>query len=309
MLPWTWWSVWLGDDMSQCSATWMNDSTQWMLIDWSLAAWRAISSDLEGHVLASVLPITSIDDWDENMESMLIKFADDIKRRERQPTQPNSKMISTGWNNSPNLTRKSIIGINGSSCTWVQKSNCVWGRKEMTKQQHLGKNLRDSTERGTVGVHHMMWRAKLPQHTRYIAMRAVSRVREEVMSPQQVQIRLYTHVVGIPKGHKKTQSWSRPKTPCGSRKLKSGRTDEENSGNEHFIQGALCRGDTKATPWKCLCLSSNILISCEVSRMSWCFLKCTSSGLNGAPRAPFQQILKITFVLFGFHSNAVHESE
>lgn len=109
------------------------------------------------------------------------KHADQINRwytakRERQPTQPNSKMISTGWNNSANLTRKNLMGINGRSCTWVQKSNCVWDGEEVAKQQHLGKkSLRHSSERGTVGDHHTMWMAKLPVPTRHMAMRAMLR--------------------------------------------------------------------------------------------------------------------------------------
>jgi hypothetical protein len=59
------------------------------------------------------------------MESILIKFADAIKQREAQPIQLTSKMILTGWNNSPNLTRRNIIEMNGRSCTWVQKPNCI----------------------------------------------------------------------------------------------------------------------------------------------------------------------------------------
>lgn len=41
---------------------------------------RAISGDLEGHVLAPVLPNLLTDDLDESMESTLIKFADGIKQ-------------------------------------------------------------------------------------------------------------------------------------------------------------------------------------------------------------------------------------
>lgn len=41
---------------------------------------RAISGDLEGRVLAPVLPNLLTDDLDESMESTLIKFADGIKQ-------------------------------------------------------------------------------------------------------------------------------------------------------------------------------------------------------------------------------------
>lgn len=81
---------------------------------------------------------------------------------------------------------------------------------------------------------------------------AVPRVREVAMSLQQVKIRLYIHVIGcnmsISEGQKWTQSWSRQTTPDRSRRLKSIRIDEENSGNEHFIQGPHCEGNTKVTP-------------------------------------------------------------
>jgi hypothetical protein len=112
----------------------------WLIDDWSPTTWRAISTDLEGCVLACVLPTLSIDDLDEITESMLIKFADDIKQSRRQLTWLRSKMISTAWNNNLTLTWWNLIGINGGSCTWVQKSNYIWDGGEVAKLQDMGKN-------------------------------------------------------------------------------------------------------------------------------------------------------------------------
>lgn len=141
----------LVDNIAQWTGTWIKDSTQWILMDWSAATCRAISSDLEGRVLASVLPNLPIDDLDESMESMVIKFADDIKQRGRQLTGPRSKMILTVWNNSLNLTRWNLIGINGGSCTWVQKSNRTWDGGEVAKLQYLWWSFRDFTESSLSG--------------------------------------------------------------------------------------------------------------------------------------------------------------
>lgn len=168
----------LVDNIAQWTGTWMKGSSQWMLIDWSPATWRAISCDLEGHVLASVLPNLSINDLDQNMESLLIKFADDIKQRGRQLTGPRSKVISTGQNNSLNLTRRNLIGINGGSCPWVQRSTCTWdGEKWLNCNtwDNLGDFI-DSRLGGSpqcdVNV------KKTPMHTNYIALRAESGARE-----------------------------------------------------------------------------------------------------------------------------------
>lgn len=150
----------LVDNIAQWTGTWMKGSTQWMLIDWSPATWRAISCDLEGHVLASVLPNLSINDLDQNMESLLIKFADDIKQRGRQLTGPRSKMISTGRNNSLNLTRWNLIGINGESCPWVQRSTCTWDGEKWLNCNTWDKTLEISLTADSVGVRSVMWMSK-----------------------------------------------------------------------------------------------------------------------------------------------------
>lgn len=97
------------------------------------------------------------------MESLLIKFADDIKQRGRQLTAPRSKMISTGQNNSLNLTRWNLIGINGGSCTWVQRSTCTWDEEKWLNCNTWDKALEISLTADSVGVHNVMWMSKNTQ--------------------------------------------------------------------------------------------------------------------------------------------------
>lgn len=133
-------------------AGWWYSSVNWNLdkrqdsmnADWLIT--NDLQSNLQwprGSCPCSCLPNLPTDDLEKGMESMLIKFADGIKQRGRRPTGPRSKMISTAWNNSLNLTRWNLIGINGGSCTWVQKSNCTWGGGEVAKLQSLGWSFRD----------------------------------------------------------------------------------------------------------------------------------------------------------------------
>jgi hypothetical protein len=58
----------------------------------------------------------------------------------------------------------------------------------MAIEQHVKRNLRDSTERDTVGVHHMMVTAMLPVQARHTNVMAVCRVRQAAKLLQQVKI-------------------------------------------------------------------------------------------------------------------------
>lgn len=226
----------------------------------------------------SFLSMTEMQTW------KAYKFADAIKQRETQPIQPSSKMILSGWNNSLNLTRRNIMGMNGRSCPWVQKSNCVWLREEMAKEQHQRRSFRDSTERGMVGLHYTTVMAMLPVHTRDPTVRVVCRVWQAAVLLQQGNIWLYTHVVRSAERHKQIQFWSRQKALCGKRNPKNIRINEGNVSNEHCIPSPW--GKPKRDPLEsAFCISRKTWISWEVSRMGGWFLKGMSSGLNAAPKA------------------------
>ena len=119
----------------QWICNWLADGTQRVLINGSCSSWREVTSGVpQGSVLGLVLFNIFINNLDEGVEGILLKFADDTKLggvantlEERTTNQRDLDRLE----NWAIANRMNLIGRSVRFYTWVVEMGCInigWGR-------------------------------------------------------------------------------------------------------------------------------------------------------------------------------------